>query len=43
MSLLLNLNREKGTTLVIVTHDPEIAEQAQRIIHIRDGLIDNHG
>ena len=43
MSLLLNLNREKGTTLVIVTHDPEIAEQAQRIIHIRDGLVDNHG
>jgi putative ABC transport system ATP-binding protein len=40
MSLLLTLNREKGTTLVIVTHDPEIAEQAQRIIHIRDGLID---
>ena len=42
MSLLLTLNREKGTTLVIVTHDPEIAEQARRIIHIRDGLIDNH-
>jgi putative ABC transport system ATP-binding protein len=42
MSLLLNLNRERGTTLVIVTHDPEIAEQTQRIIHIRDGLIDNH-
>jgi putative ABC transport system ATP-binding protein len=42
MSLLLNLNREKGTTLVIVTHDPEIAEQARRIIHIRDGLVDNH-
>ncbi len=41
MSLLLSLNREKGTTLVIVTHDPEIAEHAQRIIHIRDGLIDN--
>jgi putative ABC transport system ATP-binding protein len=42
MSLLLNLNREKGTTLVIVTHDPEIAEQARRIIHIRDGLVDSH-
>jgi putative ABC transport system ATP-binding protein len=42
MRLLLTLNREKGTTLVIVTHDSEIAEQAQRIIHIRDGLIDNH-
>jgi putative ABC transport system ATP-binding protein len=41
MSLLLTLNKEKGTTLVIVTHDPEIAGQAQRTIHIRDGLIDN--
>jgi putative ABC transport system ATP-binding protein len=42
MHLLLTLNKEKGTTLVIVTHDPEIAEQTRRIIHIRDGLIDNH-
>jgi putative ABC transport system ATP-binding protein len=42
MHLLLSLNEEKGTTLVIVTHDPEIAEQTQRIIHLRDGLIDNH-
>jgi putative ABC transport system ATP-binding protein len=41
MSLLLTLNKEKGTTLVIVTHDPEISEQAQRTIHIRDGLIDS--
>jgi putative ABC transport system ATP-binding protein len=40
MRLLLFLNQERGTTLVIVTHDPEIAEQTQRIIHIRDGLID---
>jgi putative ABC transport system ATP-binding protein len=42
MHLLLNLNKEKGTTLVIVTHDPEIAEQTQRIIHLRDGLVENH-
>jgi len=42
MQLLLNLNKENGTTLVIVTHDPEIAEQTQRIIHIRDGLIENN-
>jgi len=41
MQLLLNLNKENGTTLVIVTHDPEIAEQTQRTIHIRDGLIEN--
>ena len=37
MELLLTLNKEKGTTLVIVTHDPEIAEQCQRVVHIRDG------
>ena len=42
MRLLLSLNKERGTTLVIVTHDPEIAEQTQKIIHIRDGLIENH-
>jgi len=40
MSLLLNLNKESGTTLIIVTHDPNIAENAQRIIRLRDGLLD---
>lgn len=29
----------KGTTMVLVTHDPEIAEHSQRIVTIRDGLI----
>ncbi len=38
MHLLLNLNRERGTTLIIVTHDPEVAAQTQRSIHIRDGV-----
>jgi putative ABC transport system ATP-binding protein len=42
MSLLLSLNKERGTTLVIVTHDPEIAEQTQRIVHLRDGLIEEN-
>jgi putative ABC transport system ATP-binding protein len=37
--LLLKLNQERGTTLIIVTHDPEIAEQTQRVIHIRDGEV----
>jgi len=40
MNLLLNLNRESGTTLIIVTHDPAIAEQTQRVIRLRDGLLD---
>ena len=41
MSLLLNLNKESGTTLIIVTHDPTIAEQTQRVIRLRDGLLDS--
>ena len=40
MSLLLNLNRDSGTTLIIVTHDPTIAEQTQRVIRLRDGVLD---
>ncbi len=40
MNLLLNLNRDSGTTLIIVTHDPNIAEQTQRVIRLRDGLLD---
>jgi putative ABC transport system ATP-binding protein len=39
MQLLLNLNRDRGTTLIIVTHDPNIGAQAQRIIRLRDGLL----
>jgi putative ABC transport system ATP-binding protein len=40
MSLLLNLNKERGTTLIIITHDASIGSQAQRVIHIRDGVVD---
>lgn len=40
MDLLLNLNRESGTTLIIVTHDPTIAAQTQRVIHLRDGVLE---
>ena len=41
MELLLNLNKEHGTTLIIVTHDPEIAEQTERIVYIRDGVVED--
>lgn len=37
MELLLSLNKEKGVTLIIVTHDPEIAKYTQRTIEIIDG------
>jgi len=39
MELLLSLNARNGTTLVIVTHDPGVAAQAQRIVHLKDGLV----
>jgi putative ABC transport system ATP-binding protein len=39
LELLLNLNRIEGTTLVLVTHDPVLAEYADRRIVLRDGLI----
>ena len=39
MALLKNLNKERGTTLIIITHDPEVAEQTNRIVSIRDGLL----
>ncbi len=40
MSLLLDLNKQKGTTLIIITHDPAIAAQTRRIIHLRDGKVE---
>ncbi len=39
MDLLLNLNKEKGTTLIIITHDPKIAAQAERVIRLHDGKV----
>lgn len=41
MELLLNLNREHGTTLIIVTHAADIAAHAKRIIRIRDGVVED--
>jgi putative ABC transport system ATP-binding protein len=40
MELLLALNRERGTTVILVTHDREVAGAAQRIIQIRDGVVE---
>jgi putative ABC transport system ATP-binding protein len=40
MDIMRKLNEERGITVVFVTHDPEIAEQTRRIIHLRDGLVE---
>jgi ABC-type lipoprotein export system ATPase subunit/ABC-type lipoprotein release transport system permease subunit len=40
MKLLRDLNREGGITLVVVTHDQEVAGYADRIVRLRDGQID---
>lgn len=37
--LLFDLNKKKNITLIIVTHDPDLAERCDRQIHIKDGLI----
>ena len=39
LDLLLSLNRQEGTTLVLVTHDQELAARADRRIQLRDGRI----
>jgi ABC-type lipoprotein export system ATPase subunit len=38
-SILLQLQKERGSTLILVTHNPELAQQADRVIHLRQGRI----
>jgi putative ABC transport system ATP-binding protein len=40
MELLIALNKERGTTVIIVTHDPEIAAMTGRVIRLRDGMLE---
>jgi putative ABC transport system ATP-binding protein len=41
MQILLSLNAERGTTLIIVTHDPVVASRTRRTIRIRDGIVED--
>ncbi len=43
LAMFQQLNRDEGLTIVLVTHDPEVARHAERVIHIHDGLIQNDG
>jgi len=43
MAIFQRLNREAGITMLMVTHEPDIAAHAGRIIHFRDGrVVDDH-
>ena len=39
MAIFEELHR-RGHTIVVVTHEPDIAEHARRVIHVRDGKIE---
>ena len=39
MDMLTKMNREQGKTILIVTHNPEIAAKCSRIIELRDGMV----
>jgi putative ABC transport system ATP-binding protein len=40
MELLTSLNRDKGITVVMVTHEPDMAAFARRTVRFKDGLVD---
>ncbi|MHC1784106.1 MAG: ABC transporter ATP-binding protein [Anaerolineaceae bacterium] len=39
IELIFRLNAERGTTVIVVTHDPRIADMTQRVIHLQDGMV----
>jgi putative ABC transport system ATP-binding protein len=41
MELLTGLNREKGITILMVTHEPDMAEYAGRVIRFVDGVVES--
>ena len=43
MEILTNLHKNKNKTIIVVTHDPTIAEYSNQVVHIKDGqLVQNH-
>jgi lipoprotein-releasing system ATP-binding protein len=40
LELLRDLNRERGLTMIVVTHDPQIAQQADRVVRLAEGRVE---
>lgn len=40
VDLMFGLHKKAGATLVLITHDPALAQQCDRVVHLRDGLIE---
>jgi len=43
MELILRMNSERGTTIIIITHDPTVASRTQRVIRLMDGKLVEEG
>jgi putative ABC transport system ATP-binding protein len=43
VAMMHQVNRETGTTFVLVTHDPGVADTCDRVVHMLDGLVTNGG
>ncbi len=43
MAILQRLNRAQGLTVILVTHEPDVAAYANRVLHVRDGLLISDG
>ena len=39
MNVLTTLNRERGQSIILVTHEPDIAAHAKRLVRLKDGLV----
>ena len=42
LTVLATLNRQDGLTILMITHEPDVARRAQRILHLRDGRLEAH-
>ncbi len=40
MHLLRSLNKEEGKTFILITHDPEVGQQTDRLVSLKDGTIE---